>query len=155
MSFFADYVLPEGGVTQFRLVAGAGQGLSRLLLVVGRLLPGERPVHMHFGEEMLHVLSGRLLIRAGDHRHECGPDSVIALPAGVWHGFRVLEETVLEVVAEQQMGTVYPVRRRDGDVDLVEVYRKDLPWGRPPPEGASWTLDAEMRTILESLDMHP
>lgn len=154
MGFFADSGPPGSGVTGFRTVAGAGHGLSRLLLVVGRLLPSERPVHLHFGEEMLHVVSGRLLIRVGDDRRECGPDAVVAVPAGVWHGFRVLEETVLEVVAEQRMGAVYPVRRPGGHTDLVEVHRKDMPWGRPPPEGTSWTLDTDMRRILDSLDMH-
>jgi quercetin dioxygenase-like cupin family protein len=154
MSFFADYGPPDSGVTGFRTVAGAGHGLSRLLLVVGRLLPGEvGPVHLHFGEEVLHVVSGRLLIKAGDDRHECGPDAVIAVPAGIWHGFRVLEETVLEVVAEQRIGTVYPVRCSDGHVDLVEVYRTDMPWGRLPPDGTSWTPDTDMRRILDSLDM--
>lgn len=87
------------------------------------------PVHLHFGEELLHVLSGRLLVRVKDDRRECGPGDVIAVPAGVWHGFRVLEETVLEVVAEQGIGTVHPVRRADGHVDLVEVHREDMPWG--------------------------
>ena len=110
-------------------------------------------MHLHFGEEVLHVVSGRLLISAGDARHEYGPGTAIAVPAGVWHGFRAQEETILEVVAEQRIGTVYPVRRADGHVDLVEVYRTDMPWGRPPPDGTSWTTDTDMRRILDSLDM--
>jgi quercetin dioxygenase-like cupin family protein len=151
---FAAYGPPDSGMAGFRTVAGAEHGLSGLLFAVGRLPSGDvGPVHLHFGEEVLHVVSGRLLIRAGDERRECGPGEVIALPAGRWHGFRVLEETVLAVLAEQRIGTVYPVRRPDGQVDLVEVYRKDMPWGRPPPEGTGWTPDADMQRILDCLDM--
>jgi len=154
VSFFVDWGPPGGGAAGFRTVAGAEHGLSRLLLAVGRLPSGQAgPVHLHFGEELLYVLSGRLLVRVKDDLRECGPGDVIAVPAGVWHGFRVLEETVLEVVAEQRIGTVHPVRRADGQVDLVEVYREDMPWGRPPPEDTGWTLDAEMQSILGSLAM--
>ena len=136
------------------MVAGTGNGLSRLLLVVGRLPSAEvGPIHLHYGEEVLHVVSGRLLVRAGDHRRECGPGEVVAVPAGTWHGFRALEETVLEVVAQQRIGTVFPVRDEDGCVELVEVHRMDMPWGRPPPEGGDWTTDTDMRGILDALDM--
>jgi mannose-6-phosphate isomerase-like protein (cupin superfamily) len=136
------------------VVAGTANGLSRLLLAVGRLPSADvGPIHLHYGEEVLHVVSGRLLIRTGDHRRECGPGEVVAVPAGTWHGFRALEETVLEVVAQQRIGTVFPVRREDGRVELVEVHRTDMPWGRPPPEGGDWTTDTDMRGILGALDM--
>ena len=136
------------------MVAGTATGLSGLLLAVGRLPHADvGPIHLHYGEEVLHVVSGRLLIRAGDDRRECGPGEVVAVPAGRWHGFRALEETVLEVVAQQRIGTVFPVRRRDGRMELVEVHRRDMPWGRPPPEGGDWTTDTVMRDILDALDM--
>ena len=135
------------------MVAGSGNGLSRLLLAVGRLGAADNgPTHLHRGEEVLHVVSGRLLVRVGDERRECGPGDVVAVPAGAWHGFRALAETVLEVVAEQRIGTVFPVRGADGRVDEVEVYRTDMPWGRPPPSGAPWTSDAEMQRILDAVD---
>ena len=145
---FASFGPPSDGAAGYRVVAGTGQGLSRLLLVVGRLAAAEEgPVHLHRGEELLHVLSGRLLVRVGDQRRECGPGEVAAVPAGCWHGFRALEETVLEVVAEQRIGTVFPVQ--DG---RREVYRRDMPWGRTPPPGHDWTSDQEMREILATLD---
>jgi hypothetical protein len=34
--------------------------------------------------------------------------------------------------------------------DLVEVYRPDMPWGRPPLDGTSWTSDVGLRHILDS-----
>jgi len=109
------------------------------------------PVHLHYGEEILHVLDGRLLVRIGRQRRECVPGDVIIVPAGEWHGFQAIEETVLEVAAEQRIGTVYPVRATDGEMELVEVHRQDMPWGRPPGDGATWTDDTEMRRILDNL----
>ena len=154
MSAFSTYGPPGGSAAGFRVVAGAPSGLCRLVLAVGRLPAGDvGPVHLHYGEEVLHVLDGRLLVRVGAERRECGPGEVVTVAAGEWHGFQVLQETVLEVVAEQRIGTVYPVRAGDGGVDLVEVHRRDMPWGRAPRDGTSWTDDAEMRRILANL--HP
>jgi len=152
MSNVTDFGPPAARRSGFRVVAGESTGLSRLLLAVGRL-PAETPgpVHLHHGEEILHVLDGRLLVRIGEVRRECGPGDVIIVPAGEWHGFRALEETVLEVVAEQRIGTVYPVRSADGATELVEVHRRDMPWGRPPRDQTSWTDDTEMSRILDKL----
>src|SRR4051794_33250343 len=119
----------------FTVVVGAEQGLKRLLFVVGVLEPGQvSPVHLHYGEEILIVSRGRIRLRLGDDRHECGPGSTIMIPAGTWHGFQALEEAELHLMAEQQIGTVYPVLGEHG-IEPLEVYRPELPWGRPPPEG--------------------
>lgn len=67
------------------------------------------------------------------------------------HGFDVLSETVLEVVAEYDIGTLYPVQDETGGRRLVEVHRRDMPWGRPPPPGSGWTSDEEMEHILDGL----
>jgi len=154
VSVFATFEPPDEARGGFRIVAGTPTGLSRLLLAVGRLPAEDRSpiMHLHHGEEVLHVVSGRLLVRIGRQRRECGPGDVLAVPAGEWHGFQVLDETVLEVLAEQRIGTVYQVRTPDGGVELVETYRKDTPWGRPPPEGVDWTSDAEVRRIFDNLD---
>lgn len=144
---------PEGDRPGFRTVSAASSGLRRLLLAVGRLPEGDHgPAHLHEGEEILHVLSGRLRVRLGDGVVDAVPGSVLAVPAGVVHGFDVIEETVLEVVAEQEIGTQYRVRDDSGEIRLVEVHRADMPWGRPPPQGSGWTSDAELQQILEHLD---
>lgn len=144
---------PDGDRPGFRTVSGAPAGLKRLLLAVGRLAEGDRgPTHLHEGEEILHVLSGRLRVRLGDGFINAGPKSVVAVPAGVVHGFDVIEEALLEVIAEQRIGTLYRVRDDTGAARLVEVHRADMPWGRPPPEGSGWTSDAELQQILEHLD---
>lgn len=153
MTDIGSFGPPDGDRPGFRVVSGAPSGLDRLLLAVGRLPTGDHgPVHLHEGEEILHVLSGRLRVRVGSESADAGPGDVVAVPAGVPHGFEVLQEALLEVVAEQRIGTFYRVRDDDGTVRLVEVHRTDMPWGRPPPAGADWTTDAELRHILDRLD---
>jgi hypothetical protein len=58
---------------------------------------------------------------------------------------------VLEVVAEYGIGTLYPVTRARAEVELVEVHRHDMPWGRPPPTGSPWTSDEELESIYSRL----
>lgn len=147
MTSFVAFEPPEKRAG-YRVVAGTDQGLDRLLLVVGRLAVSEEgPVHLHRGEEVLHVLSGRLLVMVGDVRRECGPGQVVAVPADTWHGYRALDETLLEVVAEQRIGTLFPINGM-----AREVFRPDMPWGRVPPPGKDWTSDSEMTRILADLD---
>jgi hypothetical protein len=99
----------------------------------------------------LRVVSGRIRIRCGDQQRVCAAGDLVVVPPGVLHGFRVLEETVLEVVAEYDIGTLYPVTRDDGRVELVEVHRPDMPWGRAPGPGRAWTADEEMQALLGRL----
>lgn len=106
---------------------------------------------MHEGDEVLRVVSGEIVVVCGDERRTCHAGDLVVVAPGVPHGFRVVTETVLEVVAEYDIGTLYPVTSGRGDVELVEVHRADLPWGRPPPPGEGWTSDEELRSILGRL----
>ncbi len=108
-------------------------------------------MHVHQGDEVLRVISGEILIRCGDERRTCRNGDLVIIPSDVPHGFRVVTETVLEVIAEYDIGTFYPVTIEGGDVELREVHRPDMPWGRPPSEGQPWTSDDEMRNILDRL----
>jgi quercetin dioxygenase-like cupin family protein len=149
---FTAFDPPPPGVAGFRTVAGRAQGLRRLMVVAGRLPDGDvGPVHVHEGDEVLRVVGGEIMIRCGDHRRVCRAGDLVVVAAGVPHGFRVVTETVLEVVAEYDIGTLYPVIAPGGQAELVEVHRPDLPWGRPPPEGRAWTSDDELRAILARL----
>lgn len=149
---FASFGPPRPGTVGFDVVAGRAQGLHRLMVVAGRLPEGDiGPVHLHQGDEVLRVVSGEVLVRCGDEQRLCRPDDVVIVAPGVLHGFRVTAETVLEVVAEYDIGTLYPVRTGDGDTELVEVHRQDMPWGRLPPQGQDWTSDQEMRRVLDHL----
>jgi len=83
-------------------------------------------VHVHEGEEVLRVVSGQVLIRCGDEEQMCTAGQLVVVPPGVLHGFRVVEEIVLEVVAECDIGTFYPVR-------------------------SDWTTDQQVQQILDRL----
>jgi hypothetical protein len=54
-------------------------------------------------------------------------------------------------VAEYDIGTLYPVTSAREEVELVEVHRHDMPWGRPPPAGSPWTSDEELESIYSRL----
>lgn len=143
---------PEGGAVGFRVVAGREHGLQRTMFVVGRLQAGDHgPMHLHHGDEILRILEGEMLIRVGEECKTCRSGDVVVVPPDVLHGFRAMTDATLEVVAEYDIGTVFPVRNGRGERDLVEVFRRDMPWGRQPPHGR-WTTDAEMHAILDRLD---
>ena len=149
---FAPFEVPSPGDAGFRVVAGREDGLRRLMVISGRLPVGDvGPVHVHHGDEVLRVVSGDIDVRCGALHRTCGPGDLVIVPADTPHGFRVRSETVLEVVAEYDIGTLYPVIGADGSVSLVEVHRHDMPWGRAPQDGASWTSDEELRDILDRL----
>jgi mannose-6-phosphate isomerase-like protein (cupin superfamily) len=152
---FAEFTSPPPGSVGFKVLAGRTQGLKRVMWVAGRLPVGDvGPVHAHEGDEVLRVVSGEVLIRCGDEEQLCRAGQLVVVPPGMLHGFRVVRETVLEVVAEYDIGTLYPVRADTGKVELVEVHRADMPWGRPPPAGQDWTSDEDMQRILDQLADH-
>lgn len=94
------------------------------------------------------MLEGELDVRVGDSSRRCAAGDVVIVPADTVHGFRTITEVRLEVVPGAGAGQLFPVRADDGTVELVEVYRPDMPWGRRPPAGFSWTSDARMRELL-------
>jgi len=58
-----------------------------------------------------------------------------------------------EVVAEYDIGTLFPVRQPDGSRRLVEVYRADLPWCAPPPRPGQYTTDEALQEIIRPVDI--
>ena len=127
---------PAGVQAGFRVVAGRPNGLHRVMLVVGHLPAGEYGrVHLHRGEEILRVISGELLIRVGDQRKVCSPGDVAIVPPDTLHGYRAHVDTTLEVIAEYEIVTLFPVPDGRGGRRLVEVFRQDMPWGRRPDDG--------------------
>lgn len=149
---FTSFAAPPLGAAGFDVVAGRSQGLRRLMVVAGRLPASDIGlVHVHEGDEVLRVVSGKILVRCGDERRVCQAGDMVVVAPGVPQGFEVLDETVLEVVAEYGIGTLYPVTAPTGERELVEIHRRDQPWGRLPGPGADWTTDEEMRQILGRL----
>ena len=152
MTSFTTFAPPDDA--GFRVVTGRPDGLQRLLVVSGRLRAEESagPVHAHAGDEVIRVLEGELLIRVGEERRSCRAGDVAAIPPLILHGFQVVRDAVVEVIAEHDMGTFFPARQPDGSRRLVEVYRPELPWSAPPPEAGRWTSDEELDAILASVD---
>lgn len=109
-------------------------------------------MHLHAGEEVIRILSGELVIRVADERRTCRQGDLAIIPPHTLHGFRVVTDTVLEVIAEQHIGTFFPVRQPDGTRRLVEVYTPS-PWNNPPPRAGEYTSEEEIRQLLGSVDL--
>ena len=127
MMYLKSFEFPDSA--GFHVVAGSTDGLQRLMVVSGRLPAGNGggPVHAHLGDEVLRIISGEIIVRVGDERRLCAAGDVAVVPPNVLHGFQVVQDTLMEVVAEYDIGTLFPVRQPDGSRRLVEVYRADLP----------------------------
>jgi Cupin domain len=153
MTYFKSFELPADA--GFQVVAGRPDGLQRLMVVSGRLPAdtGGGPVHTHLGDEVLRIISGELIVRVGSERRTCAAGDLAVVPPNVLHGFQVIQDTLMEVVAEYDIGTLFPVRQPDGSRRLVEVFRADLPWCAPPPRPGQYTTDAELAEIIGSVDI--
>jgi quercetin dioxygenase-like cupin family protein len=149
-SFRTFELPPDPG---FRVLAGRPDGLQRLLVASGRV-PAGLPVqmHLHVGDEVIRILSGEIVMRVGDERRTCREGDVVIVPPNTLHGFRVVVDTVVEVVTEHDVGTFYPVRQPDGTRRLVETYTR-LPWDAPPPRPGEYTTDEEIQQIMRAVDI--
>lgn len=76
-------------------------------------------MHAHLGDEVLRIISGEIIVRVGDERRLCAAGDVAVAPPNVLHGFQVVQDTLMEVVAEYDIGTLFPVRQPDGSRRLV------------------------------------
>lgn len=61
-----------------------------------RLLPGQTSDHSHAEEQLGYILSGRVIIKAGDEEKEIGPGDGYLVPMHVHHEFCVVSDEVLE-----------------------------------------------------------
>jgi mannose-6-phosphate isomerase-like protein (cupin superfamily) len=146
VTYFARYRTPAIGVDT---IAGRDNGLRRIVLAAGQLGASEAgPLHLHHGEEILHILSGEVEVTVGSEIRRCLAGDVIIIPTDTPHRFTTITQTTMEVVAELDAGQIFPVPDADGTTRLVEVYRSDMPWSRQPPPGFDWTSDEEMNEIL-------
>jgi quercetin dioxygenase-like cupin family protein/tetratricopeptide (TPR) repeat protein len=146
VTYFATYRTPAIG---FDTIAGRNEGLRRIVLAAGQLGASEGgPLHLHHGEEILHILSGEVDVTVGSEIRRCVAGDVVIIPTDTPHRFTTITQTTMEVVAELDAGQIFPVLDADGTTRLVEVYRADMPWSRQPPPGFDWTSDEEMNQIL-------
>lgn len=75
-------------------------------------------------------------MRVADERRVCRAGDIVVVPPDTLHDFRVVTDVIMEVIAEQDIGTFWPVRRADGTTHLVQVYTLS-PWNPPPQGGES------------------
>jgi quercetin dioxygenase-like cupin family protein len=105
MTYFRRYEAPASG---FRSVAGRDEGLRRIVLAAGQLGAGEGgPLHLHHGEEILHILSGEVDVTVGSDTRRCSAGDIVIIPTDTTHGFTTITETTMEVVAELDAGQVF------------------------------------------------
>lgn len=144
MTYFASFDVPTE--TGFRVLAGRRDGLRRLVVASG-WIPAAAPsqMHLHHGDEVIRVVSGEIVVRVGDERRACGPGDIVIVPPDTLHGFRVVSDAVLEVVAEQDIGTFWPVRDADGGTRLVQIHTP-TPWNAAPPDGV-YTTEEELTAL--------
>ncbi len=129
---FAAFAPSPPGKVGFHMLAGL-RDLRRLMVaVVGCPRARLAPMQVHQGDEVPRVRSGQILIRCRDQRRTWREGAPVVVALGVAHGFRVATETVPGVVAEADIGTLYPGVSDGGEAELAEPYRGD---GRPPGQG--------------------
>src|SRR6266566_3952535 len=109
-------------------------------------------MQVHQGDEVPRVRSGQILIRCRDQQRTWREGAPVVVALGVAHGFRVATETVPGVVAEADIGTLYPGVSDGGEAELAEPYRGD---GRPPGQGQEGERACGQATGGNGTPRHP
>ena len=138
-----------GGVG-FTVLIGPDDGIGRLLVVRGLLPAGDRGwVHAHDRDEVIRVLGGEIEFLVGGQRQRCRAGESAVIPPQVTHGFIVGDhDAEVEVLAEQGMGSFFPVLGPGGTHRLVEVHRAGVPFDRDPPPGRPHTTAEQLAELI-------
>ena len=84
--------VPAGRGTEMQVLVGPDQGASNFVLRRFRMEQGGGiPAHTNDVEHEQYVLRGRARITVAGEVHEVGPDDTLYIPAGVPHGYEVVE----------------------------------------------------------------
>src|SRR5260370_22207546 len=111
-------------------------------------------LHKHKGFELVLVRDGRLHAIVDGTRLSAGQGEFIELPAGSAHAIWSENAVAFDVVGQSRLGLTMLVPEGDGRVREVPIYGPDGPWRQKPPEGASFTTEAELdelRTLSQTL----
>jgi hypothetical protein len=106
------------------------------------------------GFELVLVRDGRLHAIVDGTRLRAGQGEFIELPTGSAHAIWSAAEVTFDVLGQSGLGLTMVVPDGRGGVRDVPVYGPDGPWRQKPPEGASFTSDAqldELRTASQTL----
>ena len=92
---------PEAATTQreFRIVADPGTGLRSATHFVGYIPTTRAPEHFHNYDEVIYVLDGEGVMRAGEFERPLAPGSCIQLPARTVHCLENTGTKPMRVVA--------------------------------------------------------
>ncbi len=116
-------------------LVGPDQGATRLFLWCISALTGYRiGLHLHHGEELFRILSGRLRFRVGDETRDVGSGAIVVIPPRTPHAYIALEDSELEVYGQIGSGEFGLVQEPDGTVREEEVFVRDIPWSRTPDD---------------------
>ena len=81
----ADCAVEGTGDRRFRVLFGPGNGCEAATQFVGEIPPGRAPLHSHTYDEVVLVLDGEGVLRAGPVEHPLAPGTCIHLPPGQQH----------------------------------------------------------------------
>jgi mannose-6-phosphate isomerase-like protein (cupin superfamily) len=140
----SPHLMPRDNVLQvlraarqcgFQVVAGRPDGLQRLMVVSGRLPAdtGGGPVRAHLGDEVLRIISGEIIVRVGPERRICGAGDVAVVPANVLHGFQVVQDTLMEAVADKTSARCSPSANPTGAGNWWRCIEPTFPGARRHP----------------------
>ena len=101
-------------------------------------------LHKHKGFELVLVREGRLHAVVDGTRLSAGHGEFIELPSGSVHAIWSEAEVTFDVLGQSGLGLTMVVLDGQGGVRDVPIYGPDGPWRQKPPEGASFTTDAEL-----------
>jgi len=111
-------------------------------------------LHKHKGFELVLVREGRPHAIVDGTRLSAGLGEFIDLPTGSVHAIWSEAEVAFDVLGQSGLGLTMVVPDGRGGVRDVPIYGPDGPWRQKPPEGASFTTDAELdelRTLSQTL----
>jgi quercetin dioxygenase-like cupin family protein len=125
-------------------VVGPQNGASRLFIWCTSVQAGEVvALHRHLGEELIRVLYGKLRFHVSGETREIGPGEVVIVEPGAVHGYITVEDADIEVYGEVGSGVFVPKATSDGSTVFDEVFIRDVPWSRTPPDDSLYITRAE------------
>lgn len=125
-------------------LVGPSQGAERIFLWCISARAGYRiGLHLHHGEEMFRILSGRLRFRVGEETRDVDSGAIIVIPPRTPHAYIALEDSELEVYGQIGSGEFGLVTEPDGTIREEEVFVRDIPWSRVPDDESRYMTREE------------